>query len=69
MSNIKELRDLPIEQLEVLIEDLNKDIFNLKSQLALQKKIEKPHLIKEKRRDRARAIMILSEKRSVDEKK
>lgn len=69
MSNIKELRDLPIEQLEVLIEDLSKEIFNLKSQLALQKKIEKPHLIREKRRDRARAIMVLEEKRSSNEKK
>lgn len=62
MSNIKELRELPQEQLEVLVEDLRKEIFELKNRLAVSRKLEKPHLLKDKRKDRARAILALSEK-------
>jgi large subunit ribosomal protein L29 len=63
MSGIKELRELSIDQVEVFIEDLTKEIFSLKNQLSMNKKLEKPHLIKEKRRDKARALMVLSEKK------
>ena len=63
MSNIKEVRELPEDQLEVLIEDLNRDIFILKNQLAVTRKLEKPHELKDKKRDRARAILALSEKK------
>lgn len=63
MSSMKELRELPIDQLEVFIEDLTKEIFSLKNQLSMNKKLEKPHLIKEKRRDKARGLMVLSEKK------
>ena len=62
MSNIKELRELPQEQLEVHIEDLNKEIYELKNRLAISRKLEKPHLLRDKKKDRARAILALSEK-------
>ena len=67
-NNIKELRDLPQDQLEVFIDDLNKEIFELKNQLAVNRKLEKPHLLKDKKRDRARAIFILAEKKKKGEK-
>jgi large subunit ribosomal protein L29 len=59
----KEMRDQPDNQLEILIEDLEKEIFELRNELVMTKKIEHPHLIKQKRRDRARAITILSERK------
>ena len=62
-KNIEEIRDLTKEQLETFIEDLKKEIFALKNQLAMTRKLEKPHLIKDKRRDIARALMVLEEKR------
>jgi len=62
MSNIKELRELPQEQLEAHIQDLHKEIFELKNRLAMSRKLEKPHQLKDKKRDRARAILALSEK-------
>jgi len=68
MSNIKELKDMTIDQLESFIDDLNKELFELKNQLAVMRKIEKPHLIKDKRRDRARAIMVLADKKKEDKK-
>lgn len=63
MSNIKELRELPEDQLENLIEDTSKEIYELKNKLALTRKLEKPHQLKDKKKDRARAILALSEKR------
>jgi len=63
MSGMKELRELDIKQLEVIVEDGKKAIFALKNQLAMMKKLEKPHLIREKKKDIARALMVLSEKR------
>jgi large subunit ribosomal protein L29 len=62
MSNIKELRELPEDQLEVLIEDTSKEIYELKNKLAMNRKLEKPHQLKDKKKDRARAILALSEK-------
>lgn len=63
MSNFNELKQLPLDQLEVLIEDLAKEIYELKNQLAMNRKLDKPHLIKDKKKDRARAILALAEKR------
>jgi large subunit ribosomal protein L29 len=62
-KGVEEIRNLDEEQLETFIEDLKKEIFELKNQLAMTRKLEKPHLIKEKRRDIARALMVLAEKR------
>ena len=63
MSNINEIRELPLDQLEVLIEDLNKEIYELKNQLMVARKLEKPHQLRDKKKDRARAILALSEKK------
>ncbi len=62
MSNFNELKQLPLDQLEVLIEDLGKEIYQLKNQLAMNRKLDKPHLIKDKKKDRARAMLVLAEK-------
>lgn len=59
------MRDLTKEQLETMIEDLNRDIYELKNQLSSARKLEKPHLLKEKKKDRARAMFILAEKTEV----
>jgi len=59
----KEIKDLSEDQIETLIEDLEKEIFELKNELAVSKKLEQPHLIKEKRVSKARAITILQEKK------
>lgn len=59
----QELRDLKIEQIETLIDDLSKEIFELRNELALSKKLDQPHLICQKRKTRARAKTILEQKR------
>lgn len=69
MSNIKEMRDMTVDQLEVFIEDLDKELFQLKNQLAMMRKLEKPHLVKDKKRDKARALMVLAEKKVKSDEK
>ncbi len=59
-----ELRDLKEEQLETLILDLSREMYDLKNELALSRKLEQPHLITKKRKTRARAKAILHEKRT-----
>jgi len=59
----QEIRDLSEDQIETLIEDLEKEIYELKNELALSRKLEQPHLIKEKRIAKVRAITILHEKK------
>ena len=59
------MRDLTVEQLELMIDDLNVEIYDLKNQLSSTRKLEKPHLLKEKKKDRARALFILAEKQEV----
>ncbi len=68
MAKIKELRDQTDEQLVILIEDLDKEVFELRNEMAMNKKIEKPHLIREKKRTKARALTILSEKKKISQK-
>ena len=63
MSHIQEMKDLTEEQLEALLADLNQEIFGLKCQLAAARKLEKPHLLKDKKKDRARVLFVLAEKK------
>ena len=63
---IAEMRDKKDEQLEKLISDCQEEIFNLKNELAMNRKIEKPHLIKEKRHDIAKAKTVLAERQNKD---
>lgn len=57
------LRDLSGEELEARLGDLQKEVFELRNQRQREKKVEKPHLLRETRREIARVITILDEKR------
>ena len=62
MLKAKDLRDQTAEELEVKVEEIENEMFSLKSKLKAERKLEKPHVIKELRRDRARIMTILKEK-------
>lgn len=64
MYKAKDLRDQSIEELEAIYEDSCKKLFELNNQFRSQKKREKPHEIKHARKDIARLLTVLSEKRS-----
>jgi large subunit ribosomal protein L29 len=64
MPKAKELRDQSTEELQALYMDLSKEIFELRNELKTTRKLEKPHLIQFKKRDRARVLTILREKKA-----
>lgn len=63
MKKAEELRDLSDNDLENLVKDLDHEIFQARNEIRMTKNVEKPHLIRQKRKEKARAITILAEKR------
>lgn len=59
MENIK---DQSVEELKALYIDLSKEIFEMKNEIRITRKIEKPHLLKAKKKDRARVLTALRQK-------
>ena len=62
MSAAKKWRDLPVEELEETYQSLSKDLFRMKNEVAVTRKLEHPHKMKLIRRDRARVLTVLREK-------
>ncbi|MBX7067260.1 MAG: 50S ribosomal protein L29 [Parachlamydiales bacterium] len=58
----KEVKDQSVGELKAAIGDLDRELFALRNELATQRKLEKPHLIKEKRKQKARILTILTQK-------
>lgn len=58
----KELKDHSAKELHAQVRDLDNEIFQLRNELATQRKLEKPHQIKEKRKNKARILTILTQK-------
>ena len=62
MANAKDLRDQSQEELKAIYQDMSKEIFQLRNEMKISRKVEKPHLLRLKRKDRARVMTILREK-------
>ena len=62
MEKTSKLRELSVAELKVHCDELNAVLYELKCENAVQRKLETPHLIKEKRRQKARVLTILREK-------
>ncbi|HKZ00323.1 MAG TPA: 50S ribosomal protein L29 [Rhabdochlamydiaceae bacterium] len=62
MDHIAKFRDQSVEELKALSHDLSKEIYQLTNEIRITRKVEKPHLLRQKRRDRARVLTILREK-------
>lgn len=63
MLKAQELRNQSIEELKTLYSDLCAELFHLVNERRIKQSLEKPHLIKEKKKERARLLTILREKR------
>lgn len=63
----KELKDQSVKELKALHVELEREIFELRNELATQRKIEKPHMIKFKRKQIARILTILTQKQNEKE--
>lgn len=62
MVKAKELRDQTVEELTLQYQDLSKELFLMRNEMKVTRKMEKPHLVRLKKKDRARVLTILREK-------
>lgn len=62
MLRASELKDQSVDELKAIYHELSKDIFQLKNEIRMTRKMETPHLIREKKRDRARVLTVLRQK-------
>lgn len=62
MAKASELKDQSEQELRAQYRDLSKEIFGLKNDLSIARKLDKPHLVREKKRDRARVLTVLRQK-------
>jgi large subunit ribosomal protein L29 len=62
MAKTKELMSQSQEELKALYQDLSKELFQLRNEMKVTRKMEKPHLVRIKKKDRARVMTILREK-------
>ncbi len=61
-KHMEELLDQSNEQLEALLNDLSHEIYEMRCEIAVARKTDKPHKIKEKKKQRARINSILSQR-------
>jgi len=54
--------DYTVEEMKAKVVDLEKEIFALRNELAVNRKLDKPHLIKAKRKEKARLLTIMTQK-------
>jgi ribosomal protein L29 len=64
MRKMKELNEQSADDLKVEYESLNAEIYTLKNELRINRKLEQPHLLIEKKKDRARVLTALNKKKS-----
>lgn len=62
MRKANDFRDLSNEELDATHADLLKESFLLRNELKQAKKLEKPHLLKEKKKEIARLLTVKQEK-------
>jgi len=64
MTKASNLRDMTVPELEVALADLGKELYALVNEGKRTKKLEKPHLIRQKKKEKARLLTIIHEKQS-----
>ena len=69
MTKASTYRDQSINELEASYTDLQKALYDLKNEVRLTKKAEKPHLLREKRKDVARLLTVMHEKQTAKPKR
>lgn len=66
MLKAKQLRDQSIEELEATLSDTKKNLYALRNQLKQTKKLDRPHQLNEMKKDAAKILTVLGEKRRAE---
>ncbi|PCI96079.1 50S ribosomal protein L29 [Candidatus Aerophobetes bacterium] len=64
MSTMKDLIGQPEEELRFSFEQLSREIYEIKSELRVSRKLDKPHELKEKKKTRARILTALNKQKA-----
>jgi large subunit ribosomal protein L29 len=62
MFKIEDLTKQTDAELKALFNDLSKEIYTINSEFSITRKLEKPHLLRSKKKDRARVLTALNQK-------
>ena len=62
MLNPEDLKKQNLEELKAVYGDLSKEIYEIKTEFSITRKLEKPHLLREKKKDRARVMTAINQK-------
>ena len=62
MRKTSEIRDLSPEELDATLIESRKELFNTVNEWQRTKKLEKPHLLQQKRKEIARLLTVMTEK-------
>lgn len=66
MLKAKQLRDQTVEELEAALLDSRKKLYTLRIELKRAKKLDKPHQLNETKKDVAKILTVLTEKRRTE---
>lgn len=63
MKKAQEFRDQSLEELEANCKDARKELFSLINEMKQSKKMEKPHLVRQKKHEIAVMLTVINEKK------
>lgn len=58
----KQLMELDQREMEARVGEIDREMFSLRNQLAIERKWEKPHLLKAKKKEKARLLTFLTQR-------
>jgi large subunit ribosomal protein L29 len=62
MFKIEDLTKQNVVELTALYNNLSKEIYEINTEFSITRKLEKPHLLRSKKKDRARVLTAISQK-------
>ena len=65
MAKKKQKEEASVKEMQAQVHDLDRELFQLRNELATQRKLEKPHLIKATRKQKARILTLLTQKGAI----
>ena len=60
--NVEEMRSQSAEQLQLRDQEIMEEIYRLRNEKKIKQNVEKPHLLNQKKKERARVLTLLKEK-------
>lgn len=62
MNQMSEFKNQSVDELRALYHDLSKEIFEFRNEIRINRKLEKPHALRKKKKDRARVMTAIRQK-------